>query len=327
MGGKVQYLNQIYTYNLSLKEQIFNKIISIAVVSNRKNVSLFKPNNQFEILTPKELKALIEKYTKKCFQYFSLDEEREKFKEMIRVNNSYDEFQYLMYSLWYDNLIELKNQKNFNDLKKLYTSSFLINYSSEIPIKSRIDHQFCLDKFNNFNDEMYASFIKGITPPTLEDGITVLDYSSLHIDMLGLNGLFWKYCSINATFETVGQSIDLTRYLHDLLNDAKIIADKLFQNKKPSVDITKIASTGGRAKANKYLEKMNPIFDEVFDLYQHPERAKVEKWTKIECARYFLRQFYLNNPHAQEDNYLKDLDPRKLASEITKRINARSTKK
>src|SRR5699024_1887405 len=119
-------------------------------------------------------------------------------------------------------------------------SSFLIDYSSKIPIKSRISHKFNLDEFNNYHDEMYASFIKGIIPPIPIDGITTLDYSSLHIDMLGLNGLFWKYCSINAIFEAIGKSIDLTRYLHDLLNDTKVISDELFQNKgqnPPLMDI------------------------------------------------------------------------------------------
>ena len=126
----MQYLNQISTYNLSLKSQVLNEIIRIVGASNRKNTHLCKPNSQFEILTPKELNVLIEKYTRKCFQYYSLDEERKKLKGILNCDDSFGELQYLIYSLYYSNLIELKNKESFKDLEKLYTSSFLIDYST-----------------------------------------------------------------------------------------------------------------------------------------------------------------------------------------------------
>ncbi|MEZ7924142.1 MAG: hypothetical protein QMB80_12475 [Acinetobacter towneri] len=92
------------------------------------------------------------------------------------------------------------------------------------------------------------------------------------------------------------------------------------QNKK---QIKKMASTGGKAKAQNYSSKMNPIFDEVFDLFLkgHPKTGK--KWRfKSECAKYFIKEFYLKNP---ETNI--DLDPKKLVNEISNRLNNLSASK
>lgn len=315
----MQHLNQIYIYNLSLKNQILNEMIGVVVASNRKNTHLCKPNNQFEILTPKELNALIEKYTKKCFQYYSLDEEREKIKGILKVANSFDELQYLIYSLYYSNLIELKNKENFKDLEKLYTSGFLIDYSTKINVKDRGKHAFNLEEYKSFYDEMCEGFIKGIAPPSLTDG--TLDYSSLRVDLMGLNKLFWKYCSINAIFEMVEQSIDLTRYLHDLVNDSKLIKNKLLRNPESQKKYHKdVVSAGGKAKNDNYNKKMNPIFDEVFNLYQNPNLATVKKWkNRTECARYFIRKFYEQHPDTDVS-----LNESKLVTAITERINERS---
>ncbi|MFV5589869.1 hypothetical protein [Acinetobacter variabilis] len=93
--------------------------------------------------------------------------------------------------------------------------------------------------------------------------------------------------------------------------------------KKRMKQVKEMASTGGKAKANKYLEKMNPIFNEVFSLYQTPNPITGKKWkSKSECAKYFIKQFYLQNPLTDID-----LDPKKLVQEITSRINDLSASK
>jgi hypothetical protein len=96
---------------------------------------------------------------------------------MLRVHDSFGELQYLIYLLYYSNLIELKNKESFKDLEKLYTSSFLIDYSTKINIKERGKHAFNFAEYQNFYDEMCEGFIKGIIPPSLTNGITTLDYS------------------------------------------------------------------------------------------------------------------------------------------------------
>ncbi|MEK5788142.1 hypothetical protein V3528_10150 [Acinetobacter johnsonii] len=91
------------------------------------------------------------------------------------------------------------------------------------------------------------------------------------------------------------------------------------------IDATKSsqASKGGQTKAENYRAKMNPIFDELFDLFQNPHPVTARKWkSKSECAKYFIKEFYLKNPDTEID-----LDPKKLVAEITNRINDRSTSK
>ena len=91
------------------------------------------------------------------------------------------------------------------------------------------------------------------------------------------------------------------------------------------IDATKSsqASKGGQAKAENYRSKMNPIFEELFDLFQNPHPVTARKWkSKSECAKYFIKEFYLKNPQTEID-----LDPKKLVSEITSRVNEHSASK
>ena len=88
------------------------------------------------------------------------------------------------------------------------------------------------------------------------------------------------------------------------------------------IDATKSsqASKGGQAKAENYRSKMNHIFEELFDLFQNPHPVTARKWkSKSECAKYFIKEFYLKNPQTE-----LDLDPKKLVAEITNRVNDRS---
>lgn len=104
------------------------------------------------------------------------------------------------------------------------------------------------------------------------------------------------------------------------------------KNSKTMTDGTKLlvdsakssqAAKGGQAKAENYRVRMSPIFDEIFNLFQSSHPVTAKKWkSKSECAKYFIKEFYLKNPDTEID-----LDPKKLVAEITNRINDRSTSK
>ena len=89
---------------------------------------------------------------------------------------------------------------------------------------------------------------------------------------------------------------------------------------KAKNQIKKMASTGGKAKANNYNTKMDPIFDDVFDLFQKGDPRTGEKWRfKADCVRYYMSEYY-NQPY---DPSIK-LDKDNLVAAITTRINDRS---
>ncbi|MEK5756577.1 hypothetical protein [Acinetobacter variabilis] len=92
---------------------------------------------------------------------------------------------------------------------------------------------------------------------------------------------------------------------------------------KTKNQIKKMASTGGKAKANNYNTKMDPIFEEVFNLFQEGDPRTGKKWRfKSVCAKYFIKEFYFKNPETDID-----LDPKKLVNEITNRLNDLSASK
>lgn len=96
------------------------------------------------------------------------------------------------------------------------------------------------------------------------------------------------------------------------------ISEAKFKNQ-----IKKMASTGGKAKASNYNTKMDPIFDEVFLLFQEGDPRTGKKWRfKSVCAKHFIKEFYLKNPETDID-----LDPKRLVKEITNRLNDLSASK
>ena len=62
---------------------------------------------------------------------------------------------------------------------------------------------------------------------------------------------------------------------------------------------------------------MNPIFDEAFNLFTQNNPKTGTRWnSKKECANFFIRNFYKNNPDTDID-----LDAKKIVQEITNRLN------
>ena len=88
-------------------------------------------------------------------------------------------------------------------------------------------------------------------------------------------------------------------------------------NKISNSILNKVASKGGFARAEKYKEKMNPIFEEAFTLFTKNNPKTGTRWnSKKECANFFIRDFYAKNPNTEID-----LDAKKIVQEITKRLN------
>ena len=145
----------------------------------------------------------------------------------------------------------------------------------------------------------------------------LFDFTKIFLDLNSIIGVFWKFCTINKIFESLANSLSFTRILQDFSSEINKKKNDLRYSfrEKDKRQIRSFASTGGLARAEKYREKMTPIFDEVFALFQS------RKWkSKSECAKYFIKEFYLKNPDAAIE-----LDSKKLVTEITNRINDRST--
>ena len=152
----------------------------------------------------------------------------------------------------------------------------------------------------------------------------------LFYDAVSVLKLSYKYCYENDNeplpFDkligaSTKQGVEITTVLQSLASLERLAAryyagrvTDYFVNKERERKLKQHAK-GGLTKAEKYREKMNPIFDEVFALFQS------RKWkSKAECAKYFIKEFYLKNPDAAIE-----LDSKKLVTEITNRINDRST--
>ena len=203
--------------------------------------------------------------------------------------------------------------------------NYLIIYTSKIPIKMRKKHIFDDNALYAFHEKMLNQFNSGVELFT-KSTKTRFKYEEIIIDLRGINGFFWKFCTINKIFDSLGYSISFTRVLHDLLeNIDRFKKDLKYKNSeisRKSKQARKVfASNGGLAKARKYREQMNPIFDQVFILFQGGNPNNHKRWkSKSECAKYFIKEFYLKNPETEID-----LDPKKLVFEITNRINDQDT--
>lgn len=82
-------------------------------------------------------------------------------------------------------------------------------------------------------------------------------------------------------------------------------------------------SKGGKIRAENYKAKMNPFFEEVYDLFINPPSDIKNGWkSRAQCARYYVKHFPKRHP-----DFDIDFDIDKLVSEISTRINERYTSK
>lgn len=179
--------------------------------------------------------------------------------------------------------VESKLEQILKKIPSLY--SFILDDSSSTPIEEVIQ-----------NFEFISSIFRKSLSPCLKDGWLMVDIVFCKILQLEQSSILRQIAMFLEVY--FANSAIMTESTNSLVSAIKVTQ----------------ASTGGLAKAEKYREKMTPIFDEVFVLFQ------CRKWkSKSECAKYFIKEFYLKNPETEID-----LDPKKLVTEITNRVNDRS---
>ena len=277
---------------------------------------IIKPKQSISLLDKKVMDELINIYSNKCqdihfdsMEIYELNNENE-------FTTTFNHLKHIVDNLTYSNIIKLKNIENSISLKPLYLTNYLINYTSKISPSDRLNHVFNEDKFTEYQKRFEKEFSKDFKIITNESE-KLFDFTKIFLDLNSIIGVFWKFCTINKIFESLANSLSFTRILQDFSSEINKKKNDLRYSfkEKDKRQIRSFASTGGLARAEKYREKMTPIFDEVFALFQS------RKWkSKAECAKYFIKEFYLKNPDAAIE-----LDSKKLVTEITNRINDRST--
>lgn len=152
------------------------------------------------------------------------------------------------------------------------------------------------------NSEYISSILRNSLSFCVKDGWLMVDivfYKVLELELSSIIKQFIIFFAVNSK-----NSATMT-------GETKLLIDSVKSSQ---------ASKGGQTKAENYRAKMNPIFDKLFNLYQNSHPITAKKWkSKSECAKYFIKEFYLENPETEID-----LDPKKLVAEITNRINDRA---
>ncbi|MDH0030933.1 MULTISPECIES: hypothetical protein [unclassified Acinetobacter] len=168
-------------------------------------------------------------------------------------------------------------------------------------------------------DEKFKQFTKKISLNELSNNNEELanhiiylirrSYKSIH-----MGGIHVKRFRNSITFEDLNIFITNIQLVFYLLGCLDTIVET---NKISASLLNKIASKGGFAKAEKYREKMNPIFEEVFILFTQINPKTGNRWnSKKECVNFYIKDFYKKNPNTEID-----LDPKKLVQEITIRLS------
>ena len=285
---------------------------------------IIKPKQSISLLDKKVMDELINIYSNKCqdihfdsMEIYELNNENEFTTTFIHLNHIVDK-------LTYSNIIKLKNIENSISLKPLYLTNYLINYTSKIGPSDRLNHVFNEDKFTGYQKRFEKEFSKDFKI-IINESEKLFDFTKIFLDLNSIIGVFWKFCTINKIFESLANSLSFTRILQDFSSEINKKKNDLRYSfrEKDKRQIRSFASTGGLARAEKYREKMNPIFNELFLLFEKRNPSNNKKWkSKGECAKYFIKEYYLNNPKTDID-----LDPKKLVTEITNRINDHSARR
>ena len=185
------------------------------------------------------------------------------------------------------------------------------DYDNEVKQVINAAHQDAQGAFKEFNKVSKIVFTWD-QATTLAVGITSIEFvlSEIAVDR---ESRTWREAEQYENFKQIIKVIATANFLIGLA-----ISD--ISETKTKNQIKKMASTGGKAKANNYNTKMDPIFDDVFDLFQKGDPRTGEKWRfKADCVRYYMSEYY-NQPY---DPSIK-LDKDNLVAAITTRINDRS---
>lgn len=308
----------------SMLEELLEKIFDlINCARSYKNLRRIIENNKFNIIGETELKEIINKIYPNCSIFDEPD-----FDSPIKMKCSFDQVNTEIFSMTYQNIFKFKIYCNYSILRELYVSSYLLQEISKIPVKERESYQFDQSKFIQFEEGMKFKFKNGINVDIDDNGVKTFNYMDVQEDVSTLCWLFWRYCTIKSLFDRLNDNFkyELVRILHNDIDIAKKFKSKLLLSKevKNTTAIKLLASSGGKAKAKNYKIKMEPLFQEVYQLYKNgnPEENG-KKWkSKNKCAQYFIKSYYLKN----KDNAI-ELDAKRLVDELTKKINGSYTSK
>lgn len=188
------------------------------------------------------------------------------------------------------------------------------DYDNELKQVINAAHQDAQGAFKEFN-KVSKIVLTWDQATTLAVGITSIEFvlSEIAVDR---ESRTWSEAEQYENFKRIIKAITTANFLIGLA-----ISD--ISETKAKNQIKKMASTGGKARANNYNIKMDPIFDKVFLLFQEGDPRTGKKWRfKSVCAKYFIKEFYSKNPETDID-----LDTKKLVEEITNRLNDLSASK
>lgn len=269
--------SKIVNYNSSLLNKIYTNLIDVVDFTNFKVFPtpfiLSKPEPSYLTISSKELAELINVYVEKCDSSF------DSIKDM--------DFGYLIQSKLYENIINLKNIDSFLELKPLYDTNYVLDYNSEISIKNRNTHTFNIPKFHKFSLDLENSFRRGVF--LLSNN--TFDIKDIKYELSGINYLFWNYCSIKAIFQHICNELDLIIILNNLVikvEDFERNIKRLRYNKTNN-EIIKMASSGGKKKAENQAKQEAHIREQAIQMYraQHPTLNRSWK-SRNEFVSYFL---------------------------------------
>ena len=263
----------VTSYTYALLNEFRDKILSLVnydiKINTKKLKQLSLPKDGFEFITRKELTALMHNFSLNCSASYD-----QNIIKIHRIEKGYERVRAKILSATYSNIINLKKIENYPQLKQLYITSFLLKYNSTIPLKTRPHHIFDELKYQEFCKGLELGFIKGIsTHKESNSTFRTFDWMDMKDDASTLCWLFGRYCTIKSLFNNIDENdtFELIRVLHGDISMAEEFKRNLNYDKKDPAEVAlkKFASTGGRAKAENYQTKMNPIFDEVFSLFQN----------------------------------------------------------
>lgn len=176
-----------------------------------------------------------------------------------------------------------------------------------------------LDKIEPELDEKFKQFARKVSLDELSNkNEDLADYIIFLMrrthKAISLSKHHFEICKHRISVEDINVFISNSQVIFYFLGSLGTLIET---NKISNSILNKVASKGGFARAEKYKEKMNPIFEEAFTLFTKNNPKTGTRWnSKKECANFFIRDFYAKNPNTEID-----LDAKKIVQEITKRLN------
>lgn len=169
-----------------------------------------------------------------------------------------------------------------------------------------------------------------------ENSFPLDDYTVLMLNYFSVNTILKAYQNCIQMTDEKNEIFDLEisrNYLSEVIESLFILEDLVSHHiggeaVRYFVEKTIKEERSGRVKGaqvryENYKAKMSPIFDEAYQLFINPHPLTQGRWkSKMECAKYYVNDFYKKFPDTDID-----LDHKKLVTEISNRINECSASK